>query len=83
MQPLPRPSISPLYSFCSRPEGPVTRSPGFAEVFAAVWGWLRGREPDLRQRMREAKLVERLSEELPDEPEMQNCISQPTAKATR
>ena len=70
MQPLPRPSISPLYSFCSRPEGPVTRSPGFAEVFAAVWGWFRGKGPDWRQRVKEQRIVDRLADEMGDEPEI-------------
>jgi hypothetical protein len=90
MQPLPRPSISPLYSFCSRPEGPVTRSPGFAEVFAAVWRWARGKGPDWRQRVKEQRIIDAMAAEMELEPDIitpaetegpQKCV--PTAKAKR
>ena len=88
---LPQPSVSPLPSWASRP--PTTnRSPGFAEVFAAVWGWLRGREPDWRQRVKEQRIIDRLAEELGDEPEIilpaetervAHLSYPPTAKAKR
>jgi hypothetical protein len=69
MQPLPHPSASPLWSFCSRPEGPITYRPNFSETLKTVVGWLRGREPDWRQRVKEARIVDRLVEELEPEPE--------------
>jgi hypothetical protein len=64
---LPRPSVSPLYSFCSVRPDVVPRYVSFAETFSAVWGWLRGREPDWRERAREQRVIEALAEEL--EPE--------------
>jgi hypothetical protein len=66
---LPRPSASPLYSFCSRPEGPITYRPSFSETLKAVVGWMRGREPDWRQRFAEQRLIERLAAEMEPEPE--------------
>jgi hypothetical protein len=61
---LPRPSVSPLYSFCSVRPDVVPRYVSFAETFSAVWGWLRGREPDWRERAREQRVIEMLAEEL-------------------
>jgi hypothetical protein len=63
MQPLPRPSVSPLHSFASRPT--VRRSPPFAETLGLVWRWLIGRlrSVPMRQQMIEARLIEALSEE--------------------
>ena len=64
MQPLPRPSVSPLHSFASTPT--VRRSPPFAEILGLVWRWLIGRQRSvpMRQQMIEARLIEALSEQL-------------------
>ncbi len=79
---LPSPHASPLPSWASRPAVIATgRQPTFRDLLMVVLRWWRGDRPSLRERFAEEKLIERLSEELPDEPEMQNCISQPTAKA--
>jgi hypothetical protein len=61
MQPLPRPSVSPLYSFCSIP---TRRSPPFTESLKAIWSWLRGKPPSFRESVRQANLIERLAEEM-------------------
>ena len=74
MRPPPIPHASPLPSFCTRPEGafPITRRVSFAEALGQVVGWPRGRQPDWRQRVREAKWVDLLAEEFPEptEPEV-------------
>jgi hypothetical protein len=64
MQPLPRPSVSPLHSFASTPT--VRRSPPFALTLGLVWRWLIGRRRlvPMRQQMIEARPIEALSEEL-------------------
>ena len=61
-RPLPRPSVSPLPAYASRPfaSRPVT----IVEAFKAVIAWLRGRKPTFREQVLEAKLVERLAEEI-------------------
>jgi hypothetical protein len=47
----------------SRP-ATVPRYQSFAEMFGAVWSWLRGVEPDWRQRAREQRIVEALVAEM-------------------
>ena len=64
---LPQPSVSPLHSFASLP--PAVRQASFSETLAILWRWLRGVQPGWRDRVREAQLIEKLSEELGDEPE--------------
>ena len=64
MQPLPRPSVSPLYSFCT--VTPVRRVASFSEVFAEVWRWLRGKPRKVfpTDRLREARLVDEIAAQL-------------------
>jgi hypothetical protein len=69
MQPLPRPSVSPLYSFCSTRPDAVPRYVSFSETLQAVWRWLRGVEPGWRERAREARMVEALAEVMAAETE--------------
>lgn len=66
MQPLPRPSVSPLYSFCSIP---TKRAPPLAETVGAVWRWATGRQPAPSQRelQIEQAVIDRLALELADE----------------
>jgi hypothetical protein len=60
---LPRPSVSPLWSFPSTPT--VRRAPKFSEVAGAVMSWLTGsRRQSLKHRFREAREIERLAEQL-------------------
>ena len=79
MQPLRRPSVSPLLRFCTVPARPV---PSFPESLAAVCRWFVNRQPSppLRQQIREAKLAERLAEEMAED----NAagVGQAPAKAT-
>jgi hypothetical protein len=64
MQPLPRPSVTPLWSFASTPT--VRRSPSFAETFSEVMRWLTGRPRPAFQtdRLREQRLVDEIAEQL-------------------
>jgi hypothetical protein len=72
MQPLPRPSVTPLYSFCSVRPNVVPRYVSFSETVQAVWRWLRGVEPGWRERAREARTVERLAAEMEEDGETIN-----------
>jgi hypothetical protein len=65
-QPLPRPSVSPLPSYASRPGVTISRSPSFAETIMAIWSWLRGghRPMPLRRQIAEARLVAEVAAEL-------------------
>jgi hypothetical protein len=78
MQPLPRPSVSPLYSFCSVRPDPVPRYVSFAETFGMVRRWLRGVEPEWRQRTKEARLVDALAEVMAAETEMDEAAEAET-----
>jgi hypothetical protein len=64
MQPLPRPSVSPLPSYCT--VTPVRRTLGFAESLGQILRWATGRRRPAPQREREieARIVERLAAEL-------------------
>jgi hypothetical protein len=77
MQPLPRPSVSPLPSFCTVHPDVVPRYVSFPETARAIWRWLRGVGPDWRQRFREAQLVERLAEEMRQAEEIEAEAEQP------
>ena len=63
MQPLPRPSVSPLYSFCSMP---THRAPSFSAALKAIIGWLRGTKPQASrsEQQLEQRIVDLLAEEL-------------------
>jgi hypothetical protein len=61
MQPLPRPSVSPLYSFCSMP---THRAVSFSESLKAIIAWLRGTKSSRSEEQLQARLVDRLAEEL-------------------
>jgi hypothetical protein len=65
MRPLPKPSVSPLPASASRPfaSRPVT----IVEALKVIIAWLRGRKPTFREQMLEAKLVERLAEEIEEQ----------------
>jgi hypothetical protein len=62
MDPLPAPSVSPLYSFCSRPPGLPKPLP-FPEQFALVLAWPAGRKPTHGQRQSEDNIVNALIRE--------------------
>jgi hypothetical protein len=59
---LPRPSVSPLPSFCSTRSDVVPRYVSFSETVEAVWRWLRGVGPDWRERAREARIVDAVAD---------------------
>jgi hypothetical protein len=40
------------------------RAPSFAETLRSIWRWWRPSRPSLQQQFAEAKLIERLAEEL-------------------
>jgi hypothetical protein len=64
MQPLPRSSVSPLPSFCTRPDV-VPRYQSFAEIVTLIWRHLSGRpKPTLRERQLETAMIERLAAEM-------------------
>lgn len=66
---LPHPSASPLLpSWASRPEASITHRVSFPEQVKSVIGWLCGREPDWRQRVKEARIVDALAAEMEPEP---------------
>jgi len=71
---LPRPSVTPLYSFCSTRPDPVPRYVSFSEMVQAVWRHLRGVGPNWRERAREARTVERLAEVMAAEMEEEAAI---------
>ncbi len=69
MRPLPRPSVSPLHSFASRPDV-VARYVSFAETVRQIVAWLTGRpKPTARERQLEALAVGRLAAEMEAEDE--------------
>jgi hypothetical protein len=73
MTPLPRPSVSPLYSFCTTRPYPVRRYEPFSETLQAIWRAVSGRpKKTFRERVLEAAQFERLAEELDAEPEGEN-----------
>jgi hypothetical protein len=59
MTPLPRPSVSPLPSFCSTVprEG---RTPTLAEGLQAIWHWARPRVPGMAEQYLERRVIERI-----------------------
>jgi hypothetical protein len=82
---LPHPHASPLPSWASRPPTPH-RAPSFGETLGIIWRWWRGVQPSWRERVKEQRLVDRLADELPEEPEPEPDHSAklqngPTAKA--
>jgi hypothetical protein len=54
-------SASPLPSFCVVP---TRRVPSFAETIRSIWRWLRGVQPNWRERLAEQQAIERLAQEL-------------------
>jgi hypothetical protein len=67
---LPRPSVSPLHSFVSVPTI-SHRAVSFSAALRLIVRWMTGRQPEssARDRQLEAAVVQKLIEELPDEPE--------------
>ena len=84
---LPRPSVSPLPSFCSTRPDPVPRYVSFSETVEAVWRWLRGVGPDWRERAREARIVAQVADlmaaEMEDEAAVQSTTTLDTKRDTR
>jgi hypothetical protein len=69
----------PLPSFCTISTSPVRRAVSFAETVKAVWWWVTGHHVlSLREQIRDARLVERLAEEIAEEE-----TPQPPAPAPR
>jgi hypothetical protein len=66
MQPLPRPGVSPLPSYCTVP---IQRSPSLAETVRAIWRWCRAGRLTARERQLAEALVERLAAEIEEEGE--------------
>ena len=62
-------SVSPFYSFVTVTT-PAVRSPSFAETLTILWRWLRGDRPSLRQTFAEERLIEKLADEMGDEPKV-------------
>ena len=85
MVPPRRYSVSPLHSFASLP--PAVRQASFSETLAILWRWARGDRPSLRQTFAEERLIEKLADEMGDEPEPTvrdaKLHLSPTAKAKR
>jgi hypothetical protein len=79
MRPPPRYSASPLPSWATIPTQP---SPSFPETAKAIWRWLRGVQPDWRQRSKEARLIEALAAEM-DEDEVAESAPVPKPKGKR
>ena len=71
-------SASPFYSFVT--VTPIVRQPTFPDVVRILWRWWRGDRPTWKEQFAEARLVDRLASELPDEPEP---AAPADAKATR
>jgi hypothetical protein len=46
------------------------RQPTFPDVVGIIWRWARGDRPTLRQTFAEERLIEKLADELGDEPEI-------------
>ena len=61
MRPPDRYSASPLYNFVTVPTQHVS---SFAEMLRTVWRWWRGQGPNWRERAKDARMVERLAEEI-------------------
>jgi hypothetical protein len=61
MRPPDRYSASPLPSFCIIP---VRSTPSFHDACKAIIAWLRGDQPNWRERFAEQRLIERLAQEL-------------------
>jgi hypothetical protein len=76
----PRPSVSPLYSFCVVPVRPT---PPLAETLRSIIAWLRGARPSYRQQIRDAQMVELLAEELEVAAKLAGAGRKPVAKAKR
>jgi hypothetical protein len=74
MQPLPRPSVSPLPSYASIPTG---RQPSFAETVRAVLRWFTNRQlpPSKGELFLEQRIIERLAVELQDEISLTDAAS--------
>jgi hypothetical protein len=62
---LPKPSVSPLPSWASRPT-PTHQVPSFTESLEAIWRGLRGvrQKPTLHEMFRQQRLIEKLAEEI-------------------
>jgi hypothetical protein len=61
MRPPQRYSASPLHSFITVP---THRAPSLVEALKAIFAWLRGDQPNWRERFAEQRLIERLAQEL-------------------
>jgi hypothetical protein len=57
-------SASPFYSFVTVTTRPT---PSLADALRAIWSWLRGTRPGWRETAKQARIVERLAEELADD----------------
>jgi hypothetical protein len=59
-------SVTPLYLFCTVTAQPA---PSFPQALKSIVAWLRGVGPTKREQFLEAKLVERLADEMGEEGE--------------
>ena len=76
---LPSPHASPLPSFCSRPAVIATgRQPTFRDSLMVVLRWWLGDRPSLRQTFAEERLIEKLADEMGDEPKAGSWRGWPT-----
>jgi hypothetical protein len=63
MQPLPRPSVTPLPSYCTVK---AYRGPSLVDMVRQIIGWLTGRplKLSLKEQIKAQRVIERLAEEL-------------------
>jgi hypothetical protein len=60
-------SVSPLHSFCTVSTQPVPRTVTIVEALRQIVAWWRGKKPSYRQQVLEARIVERLAEEIAEQ----------------
>ena len=72
-RPLPRPSVSPLPAYASRPF--ILRPVTIVEALRQIVAWWRGDKPTLKQQIAEAKLVEKIAEEIAEEEDSRSARS--------
>jgi hypothetical protein len=84
MRPPDRYSVSPLPSWATVPIDPVPRYVSFAETVGMIWRAVSGRpKKTFREQVMEAKLVERLAEEMEEEAAIQSSGTLDTKRDTR
>lgn len=65
-------SVSPLHSFVTVPT--TQHVPSFTESARLIWRWLRGVEPNWRERAREARIVDAVADLMAAEIEEEDAV---------